>query len=34
MTSDNLAFRTELAVIAVILLWLVGVYTLLPHCHF
>ena len=31
MKSDNLAFQNNLAVIAVILPWLVGVYTLLLH---
>ena len=31
MKSDNLAFRTNLAVIDAILLWLIGVYTSLPH---
>ena len=31
MISDNLAFRTNLAVIAAIFLWLVGVYASLPH---
>ena len=29
--SDNLAFKTNLAAIAAILLWLAGVYTSLPH---
>ena len=28
--SDNLAFKTNLAAIAAILLWLAGVYTSLP----
>ena len=31
MISDNLAFRTNLAVIPAVLLWLVGMYTSLPH---
>ena len=31
MKSDNLAFRTNLAVIDAILLWLIGVYTSLPR---
>ena len=31
MISGNLAFRTNLAVIAAILFWLIEVYTSLPH---
>ena len=31
MISDNLAFPANVAVIAAMLLWLVGVYTSLPH---
>ena len=31
ISSDNLAFRTNLAVIPAVLLWLVEVYIPLPH---
>ena len=31
MIGDNFAFQTKIAVIAAILLWLVGVYTSLLH---
>ena len=31
MIGDNFAFQTKIAVIAAMLLWLVGVYTSLLH---